>query len=142
MPPPRPEQNRAFAGSTLFVNPFSTTLEAAQSLSGQARDDAQLLGSIPSASGSPRARLPRSQAAADLYVDRATEAGAMPVLVAYNLPFRDCAQYSAGGATSTAEYEAWIDGLAAGIGDRPATVILEPDGLGIIPWYTTFDEHV
>src|SRR3954454_17961217 len=28
-------------GSTLYVNPFSTTLEAAQPLTGQARDDAQ-----------------------------------------------------------------------------------------------------
>ena len=59
------------------------------------------------------------------------------MLVAYNIPFRDCAQYSAGGATSVAEYEAWIDAVAAGIGDREAVVILEPDGLGIIPWYTT-----
>ena len=60
---------------------------------------------------------------------------AVPVLVAYNIPFRDCAQFSAGGATTQAEYEAWIDGFAAGIGDHPAIVILEPDGLGIIPWY-------
>ena len=29
---------------------------------------------------------------------------AVPVLVAYNLPFRDCAQYSAGGATDTNAY--------------------------------------
>jgi len=60
----------------------------------------------------------------------------LPVLVAYNLPFRDCAQYSAGGATNVAEYEAWIDAVAAGIGDRDAVVLLEPDGLGIIPWYS------
>ncbi len=60
------------------------------------------------------------------------------MLVAYNIPFRDCAQFSAGGATSVAEYEAWIDGFAAGIGDQPAVVILEPDGLGIIPWYKQF----
>lgn len=60
----------------------------------------------------------------------------LPVLVAYNIPFRDCAQYSAGGATTVAEYEAWIDAVAAGIGSRDAIVILEPDGLGIIPWYT------
>lgn len=126
-------------GSTLFVNPFSTTLGAAQSLSGQARDDAQLLGSIPSAEWFTKGTPAEVQAAADLYVDRASEAEAMPVLVAYNLPFRDCAQYSAGGAANTAEYEAWIDGLAAGIGDRPATVILEPDGLGIIPWYTSIN---
>ena len=63
----------------------------------------------------------------------------MPVLVAYNIPFRDCAQYSAGGATSVAEYEAWIDAVAAGIGRRDAVVLLEPDGLGIIPWYTTIN---
>ncbi len=70
---------------------------------------------------------------------RAAGKGEMPVLVAYNVPFRDCAQYSAGGATSVAEYEAWIDAVAAGIGDRDAVVLLEPDGLGIIPWYTTIN---
>ena len=60
------------------------------------------------------------------------------MLVAYNIPFRDCAQFSAGGATTRAEYEAWIDGFAAGIGNRRAVVILEPDGLGIIPWYDPY----
>lgn len=59
--------------------------------------------------------------------------GTVPVFVAYNIPFRDCAQFSAGGATTKAEYLAWIDGVAAGIGARKAVVILEPDGLGIIP---------
>ncbi len=63
----------------------------------------------------------------------------VPVLVAYNIPFRDCSQFSAGGATSVAEYEAWIDGFAAGIGNEQVVVILEPDGLGIIPWYTNID---
>lgn len=63
----------------------------------------------------------------------------IPVLVLYNIPFRDCAQFSAGGATSVEEYTAWIDGVAAGIGSAQAMVILEPDGLGIIPWYTTID---
>ncbi len=62
----------------------------------------------------------------------------VPVLVAYNIPFRDCAQFSAGGATTRAEYEAWIDAFAAGIGNRQAVVILEPDGLGIIPWYDPY----
>jgi endoglucanase len=61
---------------------------------------------------------------------------AVAVLVAYNIPFRDCAQFSAGGATNRAEYLAWIDGFARGIGRREAVVILEPDGLGIIPFYT------
>jgi endoglucanase len=70
---------------------------------------------------------------------RAAAHKAMPVFVAYNIPFRDCAQYSAGGATSVAEYKAWIDAFAAGIGRHPAAVLLEPDGLGIIPWYTSIN---
>ncbi|MGY1654041.1 glycoside hydrolase family 6 protein [Geodermatophilus sp. SYSU D01119] len=126
-------------GTPLFVNPESTTLEAAQGLTGQARTDAQLLGGYASATwftgGSPdevRAEVAELVGAAD-------RADAAPVLVAYNVPFRDCAQYSAGGATTRAEYEAWIDAFAAGIGDREAVVVLEPDGLGIIPWNTTLD---
>jgi endoglucanase len=71
-------------------------------------------------------------------VSRAEAKRSVPVLVAYNIPFRDCAQFSAGGATTRAEYEAWIDGFANGIGDRRAIVILEPDGLGIIPWYDPY----
>lgn len=61
----------------------------------------------------------------------------LPVLVAYNLPYRDCSQYSAGGAADTAAYQAWIDGFARGIGKGKAIVILEPDGIGIIPYNTT-----
>jgi endoglucanase len=71
-------------------------------------------------------------------VQRAAAKDAVPVLVAYNIPFRDCAQFSAGGATTVQEYMAWIDGFAAGLGNREAVVILEPDGLGIIPWYKQF----
>ena len=63
----------------------------------------------------------------------------VPILVAYNLPFRDCAQYSAGGATDSAAYQAWIDGFAAGIGSDSADVMLEPDGLGLIPYNATLD---
>jgi endoglucanase len=70
---------------------------------------------------------------------QATLGNTVPVLVAYNVPYRDCAQYSAGGAADTASYEAWIDGFAAGIGtQQQAVVILEPDSLGIIPWYTSY----
>jgi endoglucanase len=72
-------------------------------------------------------------------VQRAAGKGTVPVLVAYNIPFRDCAQFSAGGATTVEEYTAWIDGFVAGIGDHEVVVILEPDGLGIIPWYTNID---
>lgn len=63
----------------------------------------------------------------------ATAQRAVAVLVAYNIPGRDCGGLSAGGALTTAEYKAWIDGFAAGIGRHKAVVILEPDGLGLIP---------
>jgi endoglucanase len=55
------------------------------------------------------------------------------VLVAYDIPGRDCAQYSAGGALTQADYEAWIGGVARGIGHARAVVILEPDSLGKMP---------
>jgi len=58
---------------------------------------------------------------------------AVPVLVAYDIPGRDCAQYSAGGALNGAAYEAWVDGFAQGIGNGKAIVILEPDALGNMP---------
>ena len=112
------EDDGGLAGSDLWLNPYSTTLEAAQSLSGQARADAQLLGSIPSANWITKGTPAEAQAAVDEIVDAASARDEMPVIVAYNLPYRDCAQYSAGGAANTADYKAWIDGVAAGIGGR------------------------
>ena len=58
---------------------------------------------------------------------------AVPVLVAYDIPGRDCAQFSAGGALNQADYQAWIDGFTAGLGHGRAIVILEPDALGNMP---------
>ena len=71
-------------------------------------------------------------------VQRAAGKKTVPVLVVYNIPFRDCAQFSAGGATTVQEYQSWIDSFAAGIGNAWAVVILEPDGLGIIPYYDPY----
>jgi endoglucanase len=70
---------------------------------------------------------------AKLTVTAAAVEGTVPVLVAYDVPGRDCAQYSAGGALDEADYEAWINGLAGGIGNGKAVVILEPDSLGNMP---------
>jgi endoglucanase len=55
--------------------------------------------------------------------------GAVPVLVAYNIPGRDCGSYSKGGAGSDAAYRRWIGRLAKGISTRTAVVIVEPDAL-------------
>jgi endoglucanase len=69
------------------------------------------------------------RAAVSAHVDAAQAAGAMPLLVAYDIPFRDCGSHSSGGARGAAAYRAWIRALAAGIGDRAAAVIVEPDAL-------------
>lgn len=70
-------------------------------------------------------------------IDGAKRAKQVPVFVLYNVPFRDCAQYSSGGASDTAEYKEWIDAVVKSIGKTKAVVIVEPDGLGIIPYNTT-----
>jgi endoglucanase len=62
-------------------------------------------------------------------VNSANAAGQLPVLVAYNLPGRDCGGFSGGGAGSPSQYQTWISAMAAGIGSSAAVVILEPDAL-------------
>ena len=56
---------------------------------------------------------------------------AVPVLVLYNIPGRDCGSYSAGGAENTADYEAWIDAIATAIGGH-AQLLLRVD-VGVLP---------
>jgi endoglucanase len=58
---------------------------------------------------------------------------AVPVFVAYDIPGRDCAQYSAGGALTQADYQAWIAAVGAALGKTKAVVWLEPDSLGLLP---------
>jgi endoglucanase len=66
-------------------------------------------------------------------VSRAADKGQVPVLVIYIVPGRDCSQYSAGGAPTEDAYKAWIDGFAAGLSSYTAVLLLEPDGLALLP---------
>lgn len=70
-------------------------------------------------------------------VTEAMRAGAIPVLVAYNIPVRDCGGYSGGGASSAAAYKTWIDNFASGINNRKTVVILEPDAIPLADCLTT-----
>jgi endoglucanase len=67
------------------------------------------------------------QSDVERYVTTVTNAGALPVLVAYNIPNRDCGSYSAGGSLDDDAYRAWVEDFATGIGSREAIVVLEPD---------------
>jgi endoglucanase len=69
------------------------------------------------------------QSAVSARVTQIASSGALPILVAYDIPLRDCGSYSAGGATSATAYKTWIRAFAAGIGSRRAIVVLEPDAL-------------
>lgn len=63
------------------------------------------------------------------FTEAAEKADRDAILVLYNIPHRDCGQFSQGGAADGNAYRTWIDGVAKGIEDRPATVILEPDAV-------------
>ena len=124
-------------GQQLFVARESYDINSAlKNLQGRDRSNAQLLADFPIAvwfsSGTPAEVRARVKAV----VTAASSKRQVPVIVAYNLPFRDCQQYSSGGAVDTATYQAWIDAFADGIGEQKAIVVLEPDGLGIIPHFT------
>lgn len=66
------------------------------------------------------------------FVSAAAAAGKIPIMVVYNIPNRDCANHSAGGAPNHAAYRQWIDEVAAGLAGRPATIVLEPDVLALM----------
>lgn len=63
------------------------------------------------------------------FTEAAQKDGRGALLVLYNLPHRDCGQYSKGGAADGNAYRGWLDGVIKGIGKRKATVIVEPDSL-------------
>ena len=127
------------AGGTLYVDPASSTATAAAGLSGQAKADALTLAKLPSATWLTGGTPANVQRRADEVMQRAAAVGAIPVLVAYDIPLRDCSLYSAGGAADGAAYLDWIKGLAAGLGKGHAIIVLEPDSLGVIPWHRTLD---
>jgi endoglucanase len=124
----------------LYVDWYSTAVtNGSYNLTGQDRQNALKIAGYPLAKWLTGGTPDEVKAQAAALVANAAVDHKVPVIVAYNVPFRDCAQYSAGGALDTAAYKAWIDGLAAGIGSSSAVVLVEPDGLGIIPHYTSIN---
>lgn len=77
---------------------------------------------------------------ANEYVSKAAAANQMPVLVAYNIPQRDCGSYSAGGVSDKTAYVTWITSLADGIAKRNAIVVFEPDALAGLDCLDTYSK--
>jgi endoglucanase len=125
-----------------YVDPVSSAL--AQAATWQSSDPAdaarmKLIGSQPQATwfGDWNSNVTADVSA---LTSAAQTAGKIPVLVAYNIPDRDCGGYSAGGAQTPDAYQAWIQAFAQGIGSRPATVILEPDALASMDCMSITDQ--
>jgi endoglucanase len=130
----------SLAGHAFYVNPTTpaATQVARWTAEGRVEDAKQLrkIGDRPTAqwlTGGTTA----VGGQVDAVLGPAAAAGQVPVLVAYNIPHRDCGNFSSGGAASADAYRGWIRELAAGIKGRPVTVILEPDAIA-----HTFDDCV
>jgi endoglucanase len=130
VPPPGPPN--PLLGAKLFVDPDSLSMLRAN----QARKtDPALAATFDKIAQQPQALWMGNWnsnifRAVEHFVARARKDGAVPVMIAYNIPLRDCGQYSKGGLKTLDEYKRWISDVAAGIGNDPAVVILEPDALG------------
>ena len=134
-----------FLGRKLYVDPGSFAARDAERLAAIDPEASAALAKV--ASGAQADWFgdwnPTSRLTADVSsrVGAITAAGAYPVLVAYNIPKRDCSGYSGGGASSPAAYRSWISALKAGIGTRKAAVILEPDALAQLGCLSSADQR-
>ena len=120
-----------FSGAKLYVDPASQAKRQAEAWRRSRPADAALMDKIaeqPIAQWLGGWNLDIGSDVSDA-VSRITGARALPVFVAYNIPGRDCGQYSAGGANGSDAYRRWIRAFANGLGGRRAVVILEPDAL-------------
>ncbi|MFI6641170.1 glycoside hydrolase family 6 protein [Streptomyces sp. NPDC050504] len=132
-PGSNPEPAAPSAGSPYWVDPESDAARQVRAWEAQGRTaDAKALRRI---STRPVADWPagdRPGPGIEKAVRGAAPDGRTVLLVAYNIPHRDCGLYSAGGAHDAAAYRAWVGEFAAAIGDAPATVVLEPDAVSHI----------
>ncbi len=81
------------------------------------------------------------RAAVDRFVDAADAAHQVPILVAYDIPDRDCGGASAGGASDAFAYRAWIEAFSRGIGSRKALVVVEPDSTAQLDCFKTTEQR-
>jgi endoglucanase len=135
---PEPDHNAVTQIESLGVQALEAALKGQASQAKTLLNDAALVTDMiahPQAvwldGGTPAA----AEKTVQQTVREATLVGRVPTFAVYNIPYRDCGQYSAGGALDLPSYEAWIDAVAAGIGTAQAVIVLEPDSLGTIPYY-------
>ncbi|MGP4051538.1 glycoside hydrolase family 6 protein [Streptomyces sp. 2A115] len=113
-----------------WVNPDGNAAEQlATYVEDEKSDNAELIRKIAEQPTGEWITPENAEAEARGFTEAAAKADRDALLVVYNIPHRDCGNFSGGGAADGNAYRGFIDQVAAGIGDRPATVILEPDAV-------------
>src|SRR5574337_1123879 len=119
------------AGQPFYVDPISAAMVAARNANPPSAELTNV-ANTPQAYWLDQAFSPATATGTVArHTGAAQAAGAMPVLTLYAIPHRDCGSYAAGGFATGADYRAWIDGVADGLGGASATIILEPDALAM-----------
>lgn len=129
---------------TLYADPGSDVATNADAWANAGNTDSQAmkkLAAVPMAQWFGDFSGSNIQTLVANYVTAAYNQSSMPVLVAYNIPQRDCGSYSSGGAATDSAYRQWIDSFAQGIGQNPAIVILEPDALAGMSCLSSTDQQ-
>ncbi|BCL30381.1 glycoside hydrolase family 6 protein [Streptomyces aurantiacus] len=113
-----------------WVNPDGNAAEQVATYVKDGKDeDAELIRTIAEQPTGEWLTPENAEQEARGFTEAAAKADRDSLLVVYNIPHRDCGQFSGGGAADGNAYRAFIDQVANGIGDRPTTVILEPDAV-------------
>ncbi|MEC4015181.1 glycoside hydrolase family 6 protein [Streptomyces sp. H27-D2] len=113
-----------------WVNPDGNAAkQAAEYRKDKKPDEAELIDRIAAQPVAEWIGVEDPQKQARGFTEAAEKADRDALLVLYNIPHRDCGQYSGGGAADGDAYRGWLAETVNGIGDRKATVILEPDAL-------------
>ena len=120
------------AAGELYVTPTTPAARAAGTATGATRDALLKIAGQSQAQweAGPWVNVSNARSYTEKLAAGALQTGTVLPLVVYNIPHRDCGQHSKGGAASAADYRAWIDQVAAGIGATKTLVIVEPDALG------------
>jgi endoglucanase len=140
---PLPVSGNPIAGLKFWVDPNSSAKQTADSWRASRPVDAAQLDKIAAA---PQAQWFGEwsgdvQSAVRSAASTAAGVGSVPVLVAYNIPQRDCGGLSAGGVGSPDAYKTWIGAFANGLAERKAVVILEPDALSDMECLSAADQN-
>jgi endoglucanase len=132
--PPRVKGENPFKGVKLYANPYGQAATTAQAWESSRPADAKLIQKIADQpAGWWMGEWSGDIEPAAHNLGNATNGnGMVPVIVLYNVPNRDCGQYSKGGSKSSDAYKKWIRDFAKGAGSYRMIVVLEPDALGLL----------